>query len=431
MSLIDSIKIGKPLPTHKDYKQMLTKMEFWESSLEVDEEYQETLDPNGNTIIKKFTCEEPEDFKFRKSISSPRNYMAGILQKYLSCAFKVSPTRSDNEFYSNVDLVGSSINEFMLHKTWEASVYGASYMMPDTTVSDPNLSEAQKRQIGARSFIRSIETENVINWIDYLGHLQEVIIVLEDAQETQFALWYDNENMCRIELDERGRVSQIGEVVPHGYSMMPVIRMLPFDTDESFVASGSLSQMTLNNLLSLEKTELFSNTFTRFFLKGIRTNSDDGEMQKVTWGTNRMIVSDSETASITPLGADVQQAQSIRDSIKSEEEALYRMYHLVNTQIQPGTAPSGYSIVLSREDFNAICATLVKSAERAENNISILLNETEGLGLDIVVYSREFIEPSKQEKILEMRDIISLPIPDDIKEMEIENFRKMFYSVPE
>jgi hypothetical protein len=427
--LLEQIKVGKPLPEHKDYDEMIRNMVFWENSVEVNKDYYETIDPNGNKVLKKFTCEEEKvDFKFRKSISSPRNYMGGILQKYLSCSFKVSPTRSENEFYDNVDLVGSDMNEFMLHKVWESAVYGASYMMPDSTASDPSLSEAQKRQIGARSFIRSIETENVINWVDYLGHLQEVIVLLEDVQLNQFALWFDNENMCRIELDNRGKVTSIGDVVPHGYSQMPVVRMLPFDTDESFVAAGSLSQMTLNNLLSLEKTELFSNTFTRFFLKGIRTNTDDEQMQKVTWGTNRLIVSDSETAAITPLGADPSQAQSIRDSIKGEEESLYRIYHLVNTQIQAGTAPSGYSIVLSREDFNAICATFTKTAERAENTIAMLLNETESLGLDTVVYSREFIEPSKQEKILEMRDILSLPIPEDMKAQEVENFRKMFYS---
>jgi hypothetical protein len=426
--LYEQIQPYKSLPLHKDYKKNLQKMNFWEKSLEADEEYQDTIDPNGNPIIKKFTCEEPEDLKFRKSISSPRNYMGGILQKYLSCSFKVPPVRSDNEFYSNVDLIGSDMNEFIGHKVWEAAVYGASYMMPDSTSQNSSLSEAQKRQIGARSFIRSIETEDVINWSDYLGHLQEVIILLEDIDGNQFAMWYDNENMCRIELDSRGKVTSIGDVVPSGYSQMPVVRMLPFDTDESFVAAGCLAQMTLNNLLSLEKTEIFNNTFTRFFMKGIRTNSDDGEMQKISWGTNRLIVSDSETAAITPLGAQVDQAQSIRDSIKGEEESLYRIYHLVNTQIQAGTAPSGYSIVLSREDFNAICATFAKTAERAENTMAMLLNETENLGLDTVVYSREFIEPSKQEKILEMRDILSLPIPDDMKSQEIDNFRKMFYS---
>jgi hypothetical protein len=430
MSLLEEIKLGKPIPTNEDYKKNLQKMEFWDESVEVDEDYYETLDPNGNAVLKKFVCEEKEDFKFRKSVSSPRNYMQGILGKYISTIFKYSPEREEAEFYTNVDLLGSTMDEFMSHKTYEAAVYGASYMMPDTTVTDPNLSEAQKRQIGARPFIRSIETENVVNWVDYLGHLQEVIVVFDGPDGNQFAVYYDNENMLRVELDAKGRVSQMGEVVPHGYSFMPVVRILPINTEESFVAPGSLTQMTINNLLSLEKTELFSSTFTRYFLKGVRVDQDDDQTKKIIWGNNRLISTDSTDAAITPLGADVAQAQSIRDSIKQEEEALYKQYHLSATQVGDATqTPSGFALVVSKAEFNSICLQFVKAIERAETQLVALLNESESMNLTPAVYSKNFLEMSKQEKILEMRDVISLPIPKLIKDKEIKSFAKSFYNL--
>lgn len=426
--LLDEIKIGKTLPEHKDYEQMLRKMQFWEASVEVNEEYYDEKDPNGNLVLKKFTCEDEDDFSFRKSIASPRNYMFGILNKYLSTVFKSPQVRQENDFYSNVDLLGSSISDFFAHKAWEACVYGASYCQPDSTSSDPNLSEAAKRQMGIRPFIRSIETFNVVNWVDYLGHLQEVIVRYEDSEGTPFAIYYNQEDMMRIELS-KDKVVALGDLMPHGYSFQPIIRIMPFNTSESFVSPGCLTQMGINNLLSLEKTELFSNTFTRFFLKGVRTNSDDGEMQKVTWGTNRLIVSDSSDAAITPLGADPAQAQSIRDSISGEEDALYRQYHLSASQTKDASqTPSGFSLVISREDFNNICSQISNSIERAEKQLAVLLNETEGIQLDeSVSYSKEFIEPSKQEELLALRDILALPVDDQMKQQEIDSFKKKFY----
>lgn len=426
--LLDEIKVGKSLPEHKDYDTMLRKMQFWEASVEVNEEYYDEKDPNGNPILKKFTCEEQEDFKFRKSIASPRNYMFGILNKYLSTVFKSPQVRQENDFYSNVDLLGSSISDFFAHKAWEACVYGASYCQPDSTSSDPNLSEAAKRQLGIRPFIRSIETFNVVNWVDYLGHLQEVIVRYEDAEGTPFAIYYNQEDMIRIELS-KDKVVALGDLIPHGYSFMPIVRIMPFNTSESFVSPGCLTQMGINNLLSLEKTELFSNTFTRFFAAGIRTNDDNEGMTKLTWGTNRLIIAEDQGASITPLGAKPEQAQSIRDSIAQEENALYRQYHLSATQTQDATqVPSGYSLVISRTDFNNICSQISNSIERAEKQLAVLLNETEGINLDETVsYLKEFIEPSKQEELLNLRDILALPVDDQMKQTEIDNFKKKFY----
>jgi hypothetical protein len=425
--LYEEIALGKPLPLHEDYKQLQDKCEFWEESVEVDEEYYDTLDPNGNPILKKFTCEEAEDFKFRKSICSPRNYMIGILNKYQSTVFKNAAQRDDNEFYNNVDLLGSSMNEFMKMKLQEANIYGASYMMPDSTASNPSLSEAQKRQMGVRPFIRSIDGENVLNWSDYLGHLQEVIVLFEDDNGS-FAMYYNNEFQARIQLDEKDKVVEIGPLEVHNYPFIPVVRLMPFDTDESFVAAGSLTQMTINNLLTLEKTEIFGSTFTRYFGAGIRTNSEETN-SKVTWGNNRLIVSESADATITPLGADPAQAQSIRDSIEAERQALFGQYHLSATQVNDTTqTPSGYALIVSKEDFNSICTTMANACERAENNLIALLNDTEALGLQDVVYSREFIIVSKAESILQLRDILSLSIPEDMKALEIEKFKELFYS---
>lgn len=428
--LLELIKIGKTLPTHEDYSSMISKMKFYEASCEVDEHYWDTIDPNGNQVFKKFTCEEMEDAKFRKSISTPRNYIQSILTKYLSTIFQTKPVRIESDFYKNVDLLGSNMDDFMFNKAWEAAVYGASYMLPDSTATDSNLSEAQKRQIGVRPFIRSIPTENVVNWIDYLGHMQEVIVIFDGIDGSKFAMWYDNENMCRIELSESGKVLAINEVMPNGYSFMPLIRMMPINTNESFIASGASMQMTINNLLSLEKSEIFSNTFTRFFLKGVRIDSDnENATKKVVWGNNRLISTDSPDAAITPLGSDVAQAQSIRDSIKGEEEALYKHYHMSMTQIQESSqAPSGRSIELSREDFNNICNLFANTLERGEKQITTLLNETEGLGLADPVYSREFVQPSKQEDIANLRDILALDIDEDMKTMEKEEFRAKYYS---
>jgi len=213
MSLFELITPNKKIPKHEDYNKNVRKSEFWEEAIEVSDEYWDVPDACNNDALKRFTCESLEDYHWRQKISSPKNFMGSILNKYLSTAFKEKALRSDLEFFKNVDLLGSSMSEFMEMAAKYALIDGVSYIMPDSTAQDSNLSEAQKSALGIRAFLRFIECSNVVNWIDYLGHLQEAIVRFEDPSGQEYYMYYDTQYYARIDVDKKDIVHSVGATI--------------------------------------------------------------------------------------------------------------------------------------------------------------------------------------------------------------------------
>jgi hypothetical protein len=428
--LFDQLVVGKRIPYHKKWKENKEKAEFYEESVEVSNNYWNVPDANGNAALKRFTCESLADYKWRKQTTTPKNYNGSILNKYISTSFKEQPIREENDFYSNVDLLGSTMDDFIKYAVKKALIEGVSYILPDSTAADTSISEAQKRILGIRPFLRFIDSDEAINWVDYLGHLQEIIIELEDANDECYYLYYDNTNYARIDVDSNDNIVAISELVQHGYEEIPVVRILPFDTEESFVASGANMQLSINNLSSLEKVEIYKATFTRYFASGFPVDVDsDGQPVPIDWGTGRVIHTPAPEGKFQVIGADVSQADSIRKSIAEETSSLFQQYHLTATQILDATqTPSGYALIVSRADFNSICSQIVKSAEAAELKIINLLNDVESLGLSFVPYPKNFIEPNEAEDILKLRDLLALDLPEEAKTIAKERFIKKYLS---
>lgn len=430
MSILDQIKLNRPLPLHEDYSELMQKIEFWEESVEVDEDYYDTLTPNGTLTLPKEECEKQKAFKSRKDNSSPRNYMNGILSKYISTCFRQRPEREEDDFYSNVDLLGTDMQSFMEKKARDACIEGASYFMPDSTATDPILTEAQKKQIGARGYLRNIDSEQVLNWNEYAGWLQEALISLEDPSGVPFVLYLDHENQTRIEINKQGHVTAIGAPQKHGYPFIPLVRILPFNLDQSFIASGAMSQRGINIKLSLEAKEIIKTTFTKYFGSGISPEIDqDGNKKPIEWDNDTLLTSQDPAAKITSLGADASQADSIRQSIQSEVDYLYKSYHMSSTQVQDAQVPSGYALAISREDFNSLANEIVKATENAEKYVTELLNVGQGLSLTAPKYPRKFIQPSMQEDILSLRDLLALDVPNVSKNIAKEQFVNRYFEL--
>jgi hypothetical protein len=424
MSIFEQIQLNKKVPKHESYDDNVIKNEFTEEATEVSSDYWDTPPLNQKEALTRFVCESKEDQKFRREITTPKNYCGSILNKYLSTCFKEKPVRKENDFYNNVDTLGSDISSFMEMASKASLIDGVSYILPDSTSTDPNLSEAQKKVLGVKPFLRFISCRRVINYSDYLGHLMEALIEFEDEAGECYFIYYDTVNYARIDVDKKNVVVAIGSLEPHNYSTIPVTRVMPFDTEESFLASGAALQLSVNNLTSLERVELYKSTFSRFFLSGIQLASDpDGNPLPVSWGNDRIMTAPNADAKITPLGADVGQAQSIRTSIENEVNNLYKTYHLSATSVGEVTqVPSGISLIISRADFNSICTSIVKSVQQAEAKLVMLLNETEGLNLEPAVYSFNFIEPDKSEDIMNLRDILSLDLDESAKNIAKQQF---------
>jgi hypothetical protein len=356
--------------------------------------------------------------------------MQSIIEKYISICFKNEAERVQNDFYENVDLIGSDMQTFMKHMTNVSAIEGASYMMPDSIGNDESLNVAQKRVLGDRTFIRYLTNEQISDWVDIYGNLMEVLVTFEDALGNYFAMYYDSESKARIEMDKKGNVTSIGELVPHGYSQIPVVRMLPFDLEESFASNGCELQKSINNQISLQRVELFKMVYSRLFGSGIDEMKDqNGNVIPLTWGQDTLLCVSNPQADMKVLGADVNQGKTIIESFQEEIEHLYKQYHISAQSIQNGQVPSGYSLVISREDFNNVAKKFVKCAETAENIIVKLIEETENLGLEPAKYSYVFIENDYQQDLMNLRDILALNISEEVKEIAQKNFALKYFGI--
>jgi hypothetical protein len=320
----------------------------------------------------------------------------------------------------------------MKYNSEEALTKGASYVLVDTTATDESLSVAQKKIIGARAFLRVIDNENVLHWSDYLGHLLEILVVLEDASGQKFAMFYDTQNQSKILLDKKGiNVTEIGPLVPHNFSNLPVVRQLPFETCESFIANGCLSQRSINQKLSLESLEIFKSTYTKYFGKGIPEMRDEaGNVIPVEWSNSTLLTTTSENADIKVLGADPGQALSIRNSYLEELKALYLQYHLAASSMNEITAiPSGLALQVAKQDFNSICNRIILTCETAENALAVLLNDLDSLGLTPVKYNYSFLEETQEDALLKLRDLLAIALPQEVKSEAILQFSKKYYNI--
>jgi hypothetical protein len=443
MSLIDNYKPGTKLVWSDDYNEMETKREFWGNSYEMERSsYFEDGDAEGKDVVIRFDCEELKDYNLRKRNTPIRNYCSQIINKFNSSVFRNYPIRpwevANPDLAVNVDLLGNSADSFFKMCLKVAQIEGECWVIPDSTSDSTGfVSEAQKSQLGIRPFFRVIENDNIVDYEEINGTILEVAFIIE-KEDGMYLRWYDSTNTIEWKLQAVGSNYNIGQVTfegTHGYSQMPVVRLKPLHGEESQISPLAENQKQIINYLSLLNQEISDSTFTRFILSGIRLPEDgDGTTKsKVTWGAKRITVLEDQGAKLESLGADKNQADSIRESIKNEEESLYRVAGLSASSYSMDDAKlSGVSRLIAREDYYLIVKMLSSACEHFENTLIKLIWEIEGRGTyEPVVYSDDFAEPDIQEAILKLRDILALALPQVIKNKAIKEFSEKFFSLSE
>jgi hypothetical protein len=437
---------GKKLPAHPELKQYHINWEFWGASYEVDHRYISVEDTRGNPIIKKFHCESVDDYRHRKAITTPTPYVSQIINRYNSFVFRSEIKRSDahplySELIDDADLRGTSLTEFMRKQLLEAQVDGWSWAILDSTAVKENMTYLPAQVEPIRPFLMRVPKSCIVNWERRDGVLVAALVTMINSEGIRFAREITMKEYRDIIIDEKDKVIEVGEWLAHGYESIPIIETRPNLTiGRSQVAPIADQQADITNLLSLERTEIQENTYTRWVLSGVDPELQDGDDRKgkredlaTRIGNSRFMIiygEDGRGASLSRIGSDVSQADSIRSAIERAEEALYRTAGLRETA--SGTA-SGLSRMLEFASDSAVLIDALKSAcEAAENYIVQLLNsEAWNLELLPVDYGETILGYSFEQDTQLVISVLNSSMPAVVKRLLVSQYIEKNIDVPE
>lgn len=431
MSLLDNVIVGRPIKFSDDYHEDLKKYNFWSDSYAADASYAYGRDSRGNPNIERFSCEEQSDYEDRKKRVTVRSHITNVINKYNASVFANGVNRPfDNEIYKmfiqNVDGYGTTADDFFKSLLLEAQIFGESYYFIDTTATEENTVSAA-RASGVMPRLVKIPIENIIEEEDYNEKLTEILFLTETQDDGYVAIYFNATERAVIPVEKRGEdyIAKEYELVPHGYSSIPVAKCEPTLWTDSQVAPLAESLKKIINYLSLKDTEIYDSTFTRFIIGGIRQTGDQesGAGQPITWGARRILIVDDPAIKVERIGADVSQSDSIAKAIADEEQNLYRAAALsAPDPFKTGDAESGVAKIISRSDFEMIANALKQAIESAENYGCNLAMESVGVTdyVPVTYEDPEIVDES--EDLQRLRDILSLNVPKIIKDKMIKRF---------
>jgi hypothetical protein len=205
--------------------------------------------------------------------------------------------------------------------------------------------------------------------------------------------------------------------------MLPVARCVSRDDQLSQIRDIAELNKIIFNLDSLLIEELFRNTFSQIFMSGVTPE----DLADVNVSGRKVITIRKPDVTITPTGADVGQAESIRSSISVYEKELYRSAGLRAPDVQQGPVESGRALKIRDQDFQQICCSIAQHAEACENYILDYWSRAMGIEIKHSVYPEEF---QTEDIIMDLNitlDIIGSDLPRIIKNKKIIEFAHNYF----
>jgi hypothetical protein len=381
-------------------------------------EYVEGYDDRSREIISRFTCEEPSDYNERVCRTPYRAVVPTIINGFLSGVFRQSPSRPDSfsDFVTNSDGRNKSLNSVMKSFGESLLLYSVAFLKVNINDSVSSLAQAAK----APFTVQNLPLSSVLYYRFEEERLVEIVVLYSDST---FSWWKEEENQIILIEGEHGKDYTIKSSESF---VVPYIPVIASSTNSAIIESVLESVRSLHNYLSLLNQEIFEKTFSRDIISGARApeNKDDA---KISWGSTRMLFIEDAGVSVQTVGSDKSQADSIRTSIEEEIKNIVRVTGQYLDGEGASGVQSGIAIKLQREAYTLICESLAFALNVAENELFQLLSLATGKATDLVTYSSDFIMQNYVEEVQLLRDILSLPLSDEIKQKAVERFQQIFF----
>lgn len=453
------LQIGKRLPLHPSYEADKDARAYWRLSYRVGRDYRDGNDPHGESILVKHGLEDDSDYKRRKRLTKPRNYVGPIIRKYADFVFRkhmTMPAEAEQTdlqglLFEDVDGNGTDWEKFWRRRCVRAQIDREHYVLADSTVAPGvTLTQAQAQQQGARVYLRPIDADHVVWWRDHMGGLSECIVLMRHAETGElFARYYNatHQQDIWIKQDEDQTnysaliVAGTDEERRHDWGKLPLVRLRPMfddiddtaedaDAGESQVGPLADSQATLYNLQALHLEEIHQNTYTQWFAFGANphdvegdNNPQQGSQGRVQWGSNRLVIFQDANGKVERIGSDVAQADSIRAAMLAEESNLFRTAGVTapDALTGNGNAESGIARAFKFNDLDANLASLADAVEEAANQCLDVLHR--GQEFPPISMPDDFAPSDYGQELAVMLDALSSPqMPSVLRKRTVLRF---------
>ena len=368
MTIIEQLKPNTPLPIDESYNKLEQIRSFWSNSYRLPVNYLTSTDPMGNEVLLKMDCESTKDYNTRVSLTKPPSYVQQIVNQFNSYLFTQSITRTGvpAELLEDADGYGNDLDYFMAQATLKAQIKGSSFIMPDSTAPEMEMSIAQAQAASVRPIMVSYDISSLLWWED-----DEYII----RYDKENARYFNDEVFIDLKLSRNNRrttfIKELGEPVFHGYYKAPIAFITPHLWEDSQAAKLAEILQSIVNIKSWLMSELGNKTFSHIVLAG-DFNTED--IDKINFGRGKATVLQTE-GTVTPTisvlgGSDTAQADSLRKSLADEVNEMYRTASLQPPQgTAVAQAESGISKAVEFEKTNAVIRSIGVAAENAENEM--------------------------------------------------------------
>jgi hypothetical protein len=392
-------------------------IDYYNLSYKGGREFVEGIDNQGNRILIKHECEEPRDYQNRINYTPSRSYVSAVLNNFLSGIYRVTPSRPENfeDIIENADGKGHSL-DWVVSSALKNCMIGGIGFLKVNSQSVNNLSMAQIQNIPVT--IQNIPIESVLDYTIEDDILINITIIYEG---NEFENWKDGVKTSGVYDPKTFNVLKITEETE--YTIIPVVPL----SDELPVVSLIIDNVrSILNTISNLKTEEIDSVFTRFLISGVRPPENSRE-SSIAWSGKRLLFVEDQGVSVNRIGSDTTQSDALMKSIQSDVDDIIRVTGCF-LDGKGVSASSGVALRIQKETYSLNCEKYAKIAQYAENLLFYILGEILARPVTTsVLYSDNFLMPDYSEEILQLRDILSLPLSDETKQKAVERFEQLYF----
>jgi len=381
--------------THQEYKNNVTRWEFFLRSYMGGEEYK------GGQYLTKYINEDQKEYERRLELTPVDNHCRNIVHIYSSYLWRMPPTRNFNSldgnpllgyFLQDADMEGRSFNAFMKEAQIWASVYGHVWVILDKPKSNAG-TRAEELAQEIRPYVNLFTPENVLDWkwermpsgryeLVYLKVRESLIKESDNETEETVREW--TKDFIRLYQVSNKSESKVIDEMENPLGMIPAV-FVP--SQRSVVRGIGISDLTdistMQKAIYQENSEIeqlirISNHPT--LVKTIATDASAGAGSLVN-------MPDDIDPSLVPfmLQPSGSNLDAIRASITDKVNAINRMAHMGAIRGTEAVTTSGIALQTEFQLLNARLAEKADLLELAEEQLWALFCRWQEVKPDVVV----------------------------------------------